>query len=130
LYRQLYQRLVDHDRVHNLVWVWQAAAPGFGPNGPGPLDEYFPGLLYVDAVAMTAPATGNGRFRTDGLLARLGGDKPIGIELTGAIPTPDFFTLQPNWAWFLAGADATTAQTQALEALYGGARVVALGAKH
>ena len=130
LYRQLYRRLADRDHVHNLVWVWQAAAPGFGPNGPGPLDDYFPGLLYVDAVAMSTQATGNGRFRTDGLLARLGGDKPIGIELTGTIPTPDFFTLQPDWAWFLAGAAATTSQAPALDALYGSPRVVSLELKH
>ncbi|MFZ0689908.1 MAG: glycosyl hydrolase [Acidobacteriaceae bacterium] len=130
LYRRLYRQLVDHDHLHNLVWVWQAAAPGFGPNGPGPLDDYFPGLLYVDAVAMTTQATGNGRFRADGFLARLGGEKPIGIELTGAIPTPDFFTLQPDWAWFLAAAAATTSQTQALDALYGSTRVVSLEVKH
>ena len=130
LYRELYRRLVDHDRLHNLVWVWQAGAPGFGPNGPGPLDDYFPGLLYVDAVAMSTQAAGNGRFRMDELLARLVVGKPIGIELTGAIPAGDFFTLQPDWAWFLAGAAATTSQAQALDALYAGERVITLGTKH
>jgi mannan endo-1,4-beta-mannosidase len=126
LYRQLYLRLVDRDHVHNLVWVWQAAAPGFGPNGPGPLDDYFPGLLYVDAVAVSTQGTGNGRFRMDDFLARLVLGKPIGIELTGAIPAADFFTLQQDWAWFLASAAATASQAQALDALYGNARVVAL----
>jgi mannan endo-1,4-beta-mannosidase len=130
LYRELYRRLVEHDHVRNLIWVWQAVAPGFGPNSPGPLDDYFPGLLYVDALALSTQSTGNGRFRTDALLARLGVGKPIGIELNGAIPASDFFTQQPNWAWFLAGTLATTSQAQALEALYGGPRVVSLETKH
>jgi beta-mannanase len=130
LYRELYQRLVDHDRVHNLVWVWQPAAPGFGPDGPGPLGDYFPGLLYVDAVALSTQSTGNGRFRMDDFLERMVLGKPIGIELNGAIPAADFFTVQPDWAWFLAGAAAATSQTQALETLYGNARVVALGTNH
>jgi mannan endo-1,4-beta-mannosidase len=126
LYRELYRRLVDHDRLHNLVWVWQTAAPGFGPNSSGPPNDYFPGLLYVDAVAMSAAATGNGRFRADASLARLSVAKPIGIELTGAIPAANFFTQQQDWAWFLANTAAPTTQAPALTALYGDARVVSL----
>jgi mannan endo-1,4-beta-mannosidase len=129
LYRDLFRRLVDHDRVRNLIWVWQPVAPGFGPNSPGPLNDYFPGLLYVDALAVSAQSIGNGRFRIDELLTRLGGGKPIGIELNATIPAPDFFTQQPDWAWFLASTPATTSQMQALETLYGGQRVVSLGTK-
>jgi mannan endo-1,4-beta-mannosidase len=130
LYRELYRRLVDHDRLHNLVWVWQTAAPGFGPNSPGSPDDYFPGLLYVDAVAMSVQATGNGRFRADESLARLSVAKPIGIELTGAIPASDFFSLQRDWAWFLASPAAPASQAPALTALYGDARVVSLKTMH
>jgi mannan endo-1,4-beta-mannosidase len=126
LYRQLYRRLVDHDHLRNLIWVWQAAAPGFGPNGPGPLNDYFPGLLYVDALAVSTQSAGNGRFRTDALLARLGVGKPIGIELSGTFPAPDFFTQQNDWAWFLAGASAPMSQAPAMTALYGDARIVSL----
>jgi mannan endo-1,4-beta-mannosidase len=129
LYRQLYRRLVDHDHLRNLIWVWQAAAPGFGPNSPGPLNDYFPGLLYVDALAVSTQSAGNGRFRMDELLARQGVGKPIGIELNGSIPAADFFTQQPGWAWFLANAPATTSQALALETLYAGPRVLSLEAK-
>ena len=127
LYRQLYDRLVNHDHIRNLVWVWDAAAPSFGPNSPGALTDFFPGLGYVDALALNMQLTG-GRFRSDAILARIAIGKPIGIGLTGAIPALDFFTQQPDWAWFLAGDESATAQGPALQALYGNSRIVSLPA--
>jgi mannan endo-1,4-beta-mannosidase len=44
LYRQLFDRLVNHHHLNNLVWVWNANAPGSGGNGPGPYADYFPGI--------------------------------------------------------------------------------------
>ncbi len=125
LYRQLFDRLVNHDGVHNLVWTWEAAAPGFGPNGPGPLEDYFPGLLYVDALELNSVG-GGGRFRTDVFLAGLGIGKPIGVALSGIVPAPDFFSQQPDWAWFLASPQAVATQGPALQVLYQDARVVSL----
>ncbi len=42
LYRMLFERLVHHDRVRNLVWVWEAAPPGFGPGATGSYGSVFP----------------------------------------------------------------------------------------
>jgi mannan endo-1,4-beta-mannosidase len=125
LYRQLFDRLVNLDHVRNLVWVWDAAPPGFGPNSSGPLDDYFPGLLYVDALEMNVQG-GGGRFRTDVFLARLGVGKPIGVVLTGTVPAPDFFAQQPDWAWFIANPQAATSQGPALLSLYQDARTLSL----
>ena len=44
LYRQLFDRMVNHNGLHNLIWVWSAAPPGFGPNATGAYSDYFPGL--------------------------------------------------------------------------------------
>lgn len=107
------------------MWVWDAAAPGFGSNALGPLDDFFPGLLYVDAVAMNAQG-GGGRFRTDAFLARLAIGKPLGIGLTGTIPGSEYFTQQPDWAWFLAGSAAASGQATALQSLYRDGRIVSL----
>lgn len=123
LYRQLFERLVKHDGIRNLVWVWDAAAPKFGPGGSGPMDAYFPGLLYVDALAMESQG-GAGRFRTDTFLSQLAVGKPIGIGFTGTLPSPDFFVQQPDWSWFLATPEAATSQP--LAAIYQSGRVEAL----
>jgi hypothetical protein len=49
-FRTLFERLMQHDHIHNLAWVWEAAAPGFGPGANGAFSQFFPGLLYVDAL--------------------------------------------------------------------------------
>ncbi len=71
LYRQLFDRMVNHDGLHNLVWVWSADPPGFGPNATGAYNDYFPGLLYVDALELNLENF-NSRFRMDAFLASAG----------------------------------------------------------
>lgn len=101
--------------------------PGFGPNSTGSLSDFFPGLVYADALAMDVEATG-GRFRTDSILSALGVGKPIGLGLNGKIPPASLFTQQPDWAWFLVCATSAQAADQAdpLRQLYADPRIVAL----
>ena len=129
LYRQLFDRLVNHDGVHNLVWVWDAASTGFGPGGPGALNDYFPGLLYVDALSINVEGTVS-RFRSDIFLSQMGVGKLIGLGLTGKVPAPDLFTQQADWAWFLVSPGGARAEDQAdaLRKLYADPRIVSLGA--
>jgi mannan endo-1,4-beta-mannosidase len=130
LYRQLFDRLVNHDGIHNLVWVWDAAPPSFGPNSAGALSDYFPGLLYVDALAMDAEAVST-RFRTDSFLSRLGVGKIIGLSLTATIPPTEYFAQQPDWAWFLVSSTAAQASEQldTLRSLYQNPRITSLPAQ-
>jgi len=120
LYRQLFDRMVNHDGVRNLVWIWTAAPPGFGPNANGSLFDFFPGLLYTDALSLKDPQLS---WRADATLASMAVGKPIGVELS-AIPTPDI--AQQKWSWFLLAPDPTPSpeKDQALRALYGDARVI------
>jgi mannan endo-1,4-beta-mannosidase len=99
LYRMLFDRLVNHKGIHNLLWVWQQGPPSFAPGAGNPSD-YFPGLLYVDAVQMKVPALTN-RFPIDRYLAETTAGKPIGIEITGAPPAPDAFGSRSLWSWFV-----------------------------
>jgi mannan endo-1,4-beta-mannosidase len=124
LYRQLFDRIVNHDGVHNLVWVWGAAAPAFGPNGPAPLSDFFPGLNTVDALAVHVDSV-SGRFRADAMLERLGVGKPIGLEVSEKVPAAALFAQPSNWAWLevSAGAAQASDQADALRALYGDARM-------
>ena len=125
LYRQLFDRLADHHKLRNLVWVWDAAASGFGPNAPGAYSDFFPGLQYADALAIDIE-DGNARWRRDAELSVFGVGKVIGLGLAGRIPAPAFFEQQPRWAWFLAAPGATE-QADALRALYNDARVLSEG---
>jgi mannan endo-1,4-beta-mannosidase len=125
LYRQLFDRLVNRHKLRNLVWVWNAAAPGFGPTAPGQYSDFFPGLQYADALAIDVE-DGNARWRRDGELAVFGVGKAIGLGLAGRIPEPGLFALQPGWAWFLAAAGAVegSGQSEALRGLYADQRVL------
>lgn len=132
LYRQLYDRMVNHDGLHNLIWVWSADPPGFGPNATRAYNDYFPGLLYVDALELNLENF-NSRFRMDTFLAMTGVGKVIGLEAAGKIPDAAFFTQQTGWAWFLLPQTANAASptvaeggdsAEGLRKLYADPRVV------
>ena len=120
IYRQLFDRLVDHHKLRNLVWAWNAAAPGFGPDSPGQYADYFPGLAYADALAVDL---GNAPFswRRDAELARFAVGKVVGLGLDGWEPTTTMLEQPTKWAWFLASG---TDQPDAVRALYANPRVI------
>lgn len=114
LYRQLFDRLVNHDKVRNLVWVWNATAPGFGPDSPGQYSDYFPGLDYADALAVDLANTPFS-WRRDTDLARFAVGKVIGLGLDGWTPTAAMLDQPTRWAWFLT---SNIEQSDAVRALY------------
>lgn len=130
LYRRLYERLIATDGLHNLIWVWVAAAPGFGPDAPGRYSDFFPGLNYVDALAVDVDG-GSFRFPLDVGLSVEGAGKVIGIGFDGELPAPDIFTQQPRWSWFLISPEAAAAadQSDVLRALYQDSHVVSRSAE-
>jgi mannan endo-1,4-beta-mannosidase len=133
LYRMLFDRLVNHNHLQNLVWVWEAAPPGFGPGGNGSYSGYFPGLLYADALALRVSRT-ESRFRSDAFLHSFAVGKVIGLSIDGPPPLPAFFAKETNWAWFLMAsqpAPADSASTgapdtfiQALQTLYSDPHII------
>jgi len=126
LYRMLFDRLVNQDHVKNVVWGWQAAPGGFGPQSNGPAADYFPGLLYVDAVSVAVNRF-NPQFRATALLRGLAGDKPMGVAIAAGVPDPASFIRDPGWSWFeLAplAAPADDATVTSLKTLYSDAKIV------
>lgn len=129
----LLDRLVNHDRLNNLVWVWEAASPGFGPNASaGPYSQFFPGLLYADALELDMVNVER-RFRADVFLRSIGIAKPIGLFIDGNAPDPSFFANESGWAWFVIGLQAAGqgtagaedgSQDSAITGLYADPRVV------
>lgn len=126
LCRMLFERLVHHDQVRNLVWVWEAAPPSFGPGPNGAFSAYFPGLLHVDALRLAVSQT-QSRFRSDVFLHAFAVGKPIGLSINGPTPDPAFFARETYWAWFVLGPPAAGSApwAQTLQPLYSDPRVVA-----
>ncbi len=126
LYRMLFDRLVNQDHVKNVLWGWQAAPGGYGPQANGPAADYFPGLLYVDAVSVAVNRL-NPQFRTVAMLSRLAGDKPMGVTIASGVPDPASIIREPELSWFELAPLATPvddATTLALKTLYGDAKIV------
>lgn len=123
LYQQLFDRLVNHHKLRNLIWVWNAAAAGFRPDSPGIYSDFFPGLQYVDALAVDIE-DGGFRFRRDAELAVFGVGKAIGAGLR--VPSAAIAGQPSRWAWFLAAADdaGSPEQSEELRKLYDAPRVV------
>ena len=133
LYRMLFDRLVQHDHIRNLAWVWEAAPPGFGPGASGAFSKYFPGLLCADALSLAANRV-QSHFRSDEFLRQFAVGKVIGLSIDGPAPDPSLFARETGWAWLMlspqsfAGGDSATSappSTQALRDLYGDPRVIA-----
>src|SRR6202011_88477 len=87
LYRMLFDRLVNQNNLRNLVWIWEGAPLGFGPNASGAWSEYFPGLLYTDAISLHLNRI-ESRFRGDQFLNSFAVRKAIGLYLDGSVPDP------------------------------------------
>ncbi|MGA2219644.1 MAG: glycosyl hydrolase [Terracidiphilus sp.] len=135
LYRQLFDRLVNHNGLHNLVWVWEAAAPEFRPGagatGRGMVSDFFPGYLFTDVLEVRLAQLST-RFPASRLLSEFALDKPIGVELSGDLPAPAALTQNSGFAWFLAAPPAATAdsgtRTEALRTLYAAPQIRSLPA--
>ena len=119
LYRQLFDRLVRHDGVKNLIWVWQTGASVDGALG---LFDYFPGLLYVDAVELNVQKM-DGWPPVGRVASLLAAGKPVGVKLQGELPQPD---AGRDWSWFLVGSDPSAANRDALTRLLQAPHVVTL----
>jgi len=121
LYRQLFDRLVNQHKLRNLIWVWTVSPPTPRPDPLEQYSDFFPGLAYVDALALDVE-DGFG-WRRDADLALFGVGKVVGLGLAGRLPAPAVLEQQSRWAWFLASPESPD-QAEALHKLYDSPRVV------
>lgn len=117
LYRMLYDRFVNHHRLDNLLWVWNANAAGGA--SVRAYHRYYPGHEYVDILATDIYG---GRFtqkQYDDLL-ELADGRVIALGEVGAPPSPEVLQAQPRWAWFMgwAGHMDSPENAEAVKAIF------------
>jgi mannan endo-1,4-beta-mannosidase len=123
LYRQMFDRLVNHHHLNNLVWVWSVDRP----SRPGMEHaSYFPGIQYVDVLSLDVYGSDFKPSYYDSLVA-LSQGKPLALAEVGSPPTPEILAQQPRWTYYMtwAGMVRNTPRKQ-YEALLDDPRVLNL----
>ncbi len=99
LWRLMYDRLVNHHGLKNMIWVWTTDTDA------GNLDWY-PGDAYVDILGVDI-YTSNGDFSSQILTYNkikqdFEGKKLITLSENGPIPDPDLLVAdEAGWSWFM-----------------------------
>ncbi|MCM5662380.1 glycosyl hydrolase [Galbibacter mesophilus] len=101
LWKNLYERLVNHHKLNNLLWVWNANGPRDIPNDQAyDYHHYYPGHEYVDILATDVYHFDYEQKDYQQLL-NLANGKPIALGEVGELPKPDILEAQPKWSWFM-----------------------------
>ena len=105
LWKMMYDRMVNHHNINNLIWVWNPNAPRDIPGDEAyAYRHYFPGLEYVDVLAADVYHNDYRKSHHDDLL-KLAKDKPIAFGEVGKLPGPEVIHNQPQWTWFMGWAN-------------------------
>jgi hypothetical protein len=100
LYRQLFDRLVNHHHLNNLIWVWSVDRP----NKPGMEHEkFFPGINYVDILALDVYGNDFAQSYYDSLIS-LSQGKLVTLAEVGTPPSPEILAKQPKWSYYVIWA--------------------------
>jgi mannan endo-1,4-beta-mannosidase len=100
LYRQLYDRYVNHHHLNNLVWVWNVDRPSL----PGREHaKYFPGIEFADVLALDVYGSDFSQAYYDSLVS-LSQGKPLGLAEVGNPPSPEILEKQPRWTYYMTWA--------------------------
>ncbi len=121
LWKQMYDRFVNHHRLDNLLWVWNANAPA--PHIL-PYPACYPGAEYVDILATDIYGNDYKPSHYDDLVTLANG-KPVALGEVGVMPTPEIIDAQPLWTWFMTWTNFLTNHNtpEAVRALYSSPRV-------
>lgn len=100
LYRQIFDRLVHHHHLKNLLWVWSMDRVHRPEMEHA---KYFPGIDFVDVLALDVYQNDFAQAYYDSLVALAQG-KPLALAEVGNPPTPEILTQQPRWTYFMTWA--------------------------
>lgn len=100
LYIQLFNRLVKHHQLKNLVWVWSVDR---FHNEKMAFKNYFPGRKYVDVLSLDVYGSDFDQKYYDGLL-ELANGKPLALAEVGNPPKLEILDQQPEWTFWVIWA--------------------------
>jgi mannan endo-1,4-beta-mannosidase len=123
LYRQLFERYVNHHKLDNLVWVWSVDRPSTPERQ---FADYFPGGEYLDIVSLDVYGRDFKQSYYDGLV-ELADGRPLVLGEVGNPPSLETFAQQPKWSLYViwAGMVRWTKQDE-LRTLVNDPRVLSL----
>jgi mannan endo-1,4-beta-mannosidase len=117
LWRMLYDRMVNHHHLDNLLWVWNANAPRVVPNDTAMAYRlYYPGHEYVDVLA-TDVYHNDWKQEHHDQLVELGEGKLIALGELGDLPTPEKLASMNKFAWFMVWTGFTHDRYNTIEEL-------------
>lgn len=117
LYRMMWDRMVNHHHLDNLLWVWNANAPREIPGDTArAYDLYYPGNEYVDVLA-TDVYNRDWKQSHHDQLVELGGGKLIALGELGSLPSPEDLETMNRYAWFMIWTGFTNDKYNTLENL-------------
>lgn len=123
LYRQLFDRYVNHHKLTNLVWVWNVDRPST-PNRQ--FIDYFPGSEYLDVVSLDVYGSDFNQTYYEDLL-RLADGKPLVLGEVGKPPSLEVLQKQPKWTLYVIWAEMVQRTKQeVLQTLVNDPRVLSL----
>lgn len=99
LWRLMFDRLVNHHKLNNLIWVWTCDASSDALN-------WYPGNNYVDIIGMDIYAGENAHGSQSVLFDKIKelyqGKKLLALSECGSIPSVDaMFEHGDIWSWFM-----------------------------
>jgi len=100
LYIQIFDRLVKHHKLTNLVWVWsvdRVHRPEMN------YSHYFPGSQYLDVVGLDVYGSDYKKVYYDSLVT-LSEGKPLILAEVGNPPKLEILSEQPKWALWVVWA--------------------------
>ncbi len=100
LYRQLFDRLVNHHKLTNLIWVWSVDRPSTPERQ---FVDFYPGANYFDVAALDVYGSDFKQSYYEDLL-KLAGAKPMALAEVGPPPIPAILDQQPKWTWWMTWA--------------------------
>jgi len=101
LWRLMYDRMVKHHGLNNLIWVWTTEQSGPDKNDGG----WYPGDEYVDIIGVDIYVARNNYSplsnRFEAIKNMFGTDKIIALSENGSIPHPDsLMATGAAWSWW------------------------------
>jgi len=124
LYRMMYDRLVGHHHLNNLIWVWNCDRPS---QPDRQFADYFPGQQYVDVLALDCYGAFEQCYYDE--MNALSDGKVMAVS-EGGPPALEVYQTQPKWTYYMPWASArgpvtdsfTTPTAAAVPAGRGGGR--------